>query len=977
MRSIIAGKAALACGCALAAIVAAPQAAFAQEETVQPGATPTGATIVDSSAEGKAAADHSIVVTGSRIKQDPNNSALPLQIVTMQEINQNGISSPEQLLSFLPSMGSGADNLASNSDVVDSTRRGNNGASFANLRGQGSGSTLVLLNGRRVSSHGMTGAAVDVNQIPFAALERVEVLKDGASAVYGTDAVGGVINFITRKDFKGIDLSGFTDITQEADSPIYRLSGVVGFGDLQSQGFNVMASVGYTKRGALQANQRSFVNTFQHDKGLGVDTRGTPYATIVSLAGSAISSSSQMPYIAAGSTQKATGGVNILRLPGQAGCDSIPLMGDYDTDVWAAPSNSLACTFDTGRNVYLQQPIETWTYYGRAVKDFGRHELSLEITGSSAVSDKSFSQIQITPSSARNYTYKLVPGVNDETYNSIYNTLVDYYNSVGSTVPFTYGQGFSYRWRCMECGERQIKTTTDTFRAALDMTGPMFGDWTYDVGALYAESRSRSKLGKGYYYQDALVAALNSGYINPFVTEGQTQSAEAMALLNAASAEGVELYNGKYSVKEADASISGSLFELPNGPVKVAIGVNYRREEYKFLGDKRVDQNTIYSAPFDNGNALDGVHRDVKSAYAELLVPLIKGMDLSLAGRIDDYSGFGTTTNPKVSLKYRPIDQVMFRGSYTTAFRVPNFNQIYNATSDSTYTGAAYADPSKCPGGVINLSDPNCQALSTATGNTFDVRYGGNLNLGPETADEFTAGIVLELGNRFSLSADYWSIKRKNTIQTPALSYLFANYDLFKDQFHYTNGQLTLVEDTYTNTGGGLTQGIDFTGRAMFPLGRGAVSLSLDGTLLLKKNEQVAAGAPILDQLGVYSLASDLGLRWKHNASINYSNEDWSLTFTQLYRSGYKNQVLPGILSGTFDPCCDVTDVNPYITYNLSFTYKGIKGFRITAGVTNLFNVNPPFAISYDSDSGSGSSWEPRVADPRGRAFNLLVETKF
>lgn len=979
MRSIIAGKAALACGCALVAIVAGPQAAFAQE-TTQAGATPTGATISsDTTAEnGEKKSEHDIVVTGSRIKQDPNNSALPLQILSMQELSDNGISSTEQLLSYLPSSGNGAYNLASNSDVVDSTRRGNNGVSYANLRGQGAGGTLVLLNGRRVSSHGMTGAAVDVNQIPYAALERVEVLKDGASAVYGTDAVGGVINFITKKNFTGVDLTGFTDITQEGDSPIYRLSGVVGFGDLDEQGFNVMASVGYSYRGALQASSRDFVNTFQHDKGLGVDTRGTPFATIVPYSGSAIASGSAAPPIAAGSSQLATGGINVLRLPGQAGCDSIPLMGDYDTDVWAAPSNSLACTFDTGRNVYLQQPIETWTYYGRAVKRFGQHELSLELTGSSATSDKRFSQIQITPSSSRKYTYSLVPGVNDDTYNYIYNSLVDYYNSVGATVPFTYGQGFAYRWRCMACGERQIRTKTDTFRGVLDLTGPLFGDWTYDVGALYAESRSRSTLGKGYYYQDALVAALNSGYINPFLQNGEAQSAEAMALLDAASAEGVDLYNGKYSVKEADASVSGSLFDLPNGAVKIAVGLTYRREEYKFLGDTRVDQSTIFAAPFDNGNALDGVSRDIKSAYAELLVPLIKGMDLSLAGRIDDYSGFGTTANPKVSLKYRPVDAVMFRGSYTTAYRVPNFNQIYNPSYDSTYTGAQFSDPSKCPGGVVNPSDPNCQALSTANGNTFDVRYGGRLDLGPETADEFTVGVVFEPTRNISFTADYWSIKGKNTIQTPALSYLFANYELFKDQFHYdSSGNLVYVDDTYVNTGGNLTQGIDFTGRAQFPMGRGALSLGIDATWLLKKTYQVAAGSPVEDQLGVYSLASDLGLRWKHNAYITYSNEDWSVTFTQLYRSGYKNQVLPGIESGTFDPCCDVTDVSPYITYNLSYTYKGIKGFRITMGVTNVFNTDPPFAISYDSNYGSGSSWEPRVADPRGRAFNLLVETKF
>lgn len=138
--------------------------------------------------------DGAIIVTGSRIKQDPTKSAMPLEIITSVDIERNGIANPEALNMFLTANGSGADNLAANADVTTGAQRGTNGLSAANLRGQGSASTLVLLNGRRVAAHGLSGGAVDVNQIPFAAIERVEILKDGASAIYGTDAIGGVIN---------------------------------------------------------------------------------------------------------------------------------------------------------------------------------------------------------------------------------------------------------------------------------------------------------------------------------------------------------------------------------------------------------------------------------------------------------------------------------------------------------------------------------------------------------------------------------------------------------------------------------------------------------------------------------------------------------------------------------------------------------------------------------------------------------------
>ncbi|HNJ48842.1 MAG TPA: TonB-dependent receptor plug domain-containing protein, partial [Novosphingobium sp.] len=259
----------LACGVSLGAL-ATP--AFAQD-----------ASGISSANESSNEQDRAIIVTGSRIKQDPTKSALPLEVINADNLRREGVNSPEQLISYLSSNGNGADNLASNSDVTSGAQRGTNGLSAANLRGQGSAATLVLLNGRRVAAHGLTGSAVDVNQIPFAAIERVEVLKDGASAIYGTDAIGGVINFITKTDFQGVTLSGFTDITQEGDAPIYRITGTAGYGDLAEQGFNIMASVSKSWNGVLRGSERDFVNGNQPNRGLSIDTRGTPIATAFSM----------------------------------------------------------------------------------------------------------------------------------------------------------------------------------------------------------------------------------------------------------------------------------------------------------------------------------------------------------------------------------------------------------------------------------------------------------------------------------------------------------------------------------------------------------------------------------------------------------------------------------------------------------------------------------------------------------------------
>ena len=183
------------------------------------------------------------VVTGSMIKRLEGETALPVQTITNLQLEQLGINSAEEMISILNINGNGLDNLASNADVVAGAARGNNGATSANLRGQGAGATLVLLNGRRVSSHGLNGGVVDLNQIPFAAIERVEVLKDGASAIYGTDAVGGVINFILKTNYQGLAVSAASDVTEQGGGNVFRYSLVAGVGDINRDKYNVMATV--------------------------------------------------------------------------------------------------------------------------------------------------------------------------------------------------------------------------------------------------------------------------------------------------------------------------------------------------------------------------------------------------------------------------------------------------------------------------------------------------------------------------------------------------------------------------------------------------------------------------------------------------------------------------------------------------------------------------------------------------------------
>jgi iron complex outermembrane recepter protein len=947
---------------------------------------------VTNAADDTAKEDKPIIVTGSRIKRMVEDSPLPLQVITTQELKREGINSPEQLVSYLSTNGTGLDNLASNADVVSGQARGNNGASSANLRGQGAGATLVLLNGRRVAAHGLNGGAVDVNQIPFAAVERVEILKDGASAIYGTDAIGGVMNFILKKDYTGFGVTGFVDATQKGGGNIYRTSAIAGYGDLDEDGFNIMGTVSYSWNKALRGDQRKFVNTFQPDRGLSVDTRGTPFATFIPLAGTAYTNANAPLIPGRTDGLRYSGGINLLDLPGAEGCGVVDGQAPYDAALWAFPQAAFACAWDTGRAAVLQQPLETLTYVTRGVVKLGDHEISAEFTGSKADAAKRFSNLQITPNtSTQNYAYRRNAS-NASTFDALATRLTAAFPTFGPALATT--PALSYRWRCIECGPREIETSTKTSRFFLGMDGPIAGDWEYKAGASYATSSSKSKLGTGYYFRGTLangapdptapiaagapgpgiIGVLNSGLLNPFLFPGQTQSQQALDMLKSVSAEGVTLYGGRYAVLQLDYSVSGSLFELPGGKAQAAIGIDYRQEKYKFNGDARAaaSRPVIIAAPFDDGNALAGVKRDIKAVYAEVLLPIVDTFELTGAVRLDDYTGFGTTVNPKFSFKYKPIRQIMFRGSYNTGFRAPSFNQIFNGVSEAIYTGRDLADPARCPGGVPTLTIPNCQAIQP------NIINGGRIDLGPETAKQGSLGVVFTPTPKLTLSVDWWRINREDTIQLIPLRTLLQNYSIFQDSFiRDGSGTITAVDQRIQNAGQSTTQGLEFMGRFGGDLGSASWNVGMDGTYLLKKKERVFANQPYRDQIGKFDFGTDLGLRWKHNAFISLNKGDWGGSFSQVYRSGYDNQILPGVADGTVNPPNDSDKVKPYVTYNFSLSYEGFSGLRVTAGVKNVFDKDPPFAVAYDSNTGAGSSWEPRVADPRGRAFTLLLDYKF
>ena len=246
--------------------------------------------------EAAAPAMQRVEVTGSSIKRVAKEGALPVQVISFEQMEKQGITTAEQLVRTLSANGTGAENMTSGNNVfgADADRLAG-GASFASLRGLGPGATLVLLNGRRVATHGASGRAVDLNSIPLGAISRVEILKDGASAIYGTDAIGGVINFILKTNYSGVEASVSTNDTQAGGGATRRASILAGTGSLEEDGYNLMASLTVDKAQRLNGSDRSFVNGYQPGRGLSPDTTGTPFANQMAGAGTALGTAFQLP----------------------------------------------------------------------------------------------------------------------------------------------------------------------------------------------------------------------------------------------------------------------------------------------------------------------------------------------------------------------------------------------------------------------------------------------------------------------------------------------------------------------------------------------------------------------------------------------------------------------------------------------------------------------------------------------------------
>lgn len=919
-----------------------------------------------------------ITVTGSSIKRVADEGALPLQIITKSEIDQLGLSSVDQIVDLLSANVAGNTNQVTNNAVFgsdgDKTLGGGN---FANLRGLGPTGTLVLLNGRRVSTHGMSGGSVDLNAIPMEAIERVEVLKDGASAIYGTDAIGGVLNFITRKDYQGAAVRASYSTPQDGSAGSRaRVSISAGMGDLQKDRYNIMGSLTFDDNKILRGTDRPWATGYQPDRFLTPDSTSAMHANIIASAGTALTTAGTV--IGTTDTTRYTN-INLLAIQGR--CEEIPGQVPLapNISIWnnfgyTNANSRYRCTRDYGRNYMLSSPQEAVNAYVRGTMELDNAtRASVEVVASKVTNKGEYSPIQVSSSTN--------PITNLQTTSPYYLNMQALVGAAqfNPTLPIAYRVNF-----LNDLGFRVRENITNNLRVQGILEG-VIGNYDYNVSAGYGSSKGEANIISGFPNTKKLVDLLASGRYNPFIMPGQTQTPDVIAAFEAMQMRG-KIYDGETSVAQADGTLSGSLGKFMAGEAMFAVGVNARRESYEFSGSTQFlcqdSMSAATLAAFDNAALTFGcpgnssspkLSRRIAAVFGELVVNPVKNLELTFQVRHDDYQKIGGTTNPKIGLRWQPSENFLVRGSVNTGFRAPTAQQINQGVVVSNLTGQ-FRDPVLCAD-INNPKDPTqCARLSTP------FAAGGNPTLKPEESKQGTLGFVFAPFDNLQVYMDYWQVRLDDRIRSLSVTEMISNYDVFAANFvrDPATGVVQYIQAGWVNAAASKTRGVDFGGSYSTKALDGIVSTKLSGTKMLSHKEQLLETAPFIEYVGKWN-NTGLYLPWRFDASVSYKRGPWNVTLSGLYRDSYEDQNRGPVAQGgagytTNEPF--TRNVTSYTTFNLIGTYSGIKNVTITGGIINIADRDPPFTW-HNVDSAAGAGWDPRVADPRGRTFTLSATYKF
>ena len=866
-----------------------------------------------------------VEVTGSAIRRVQSETALPVQTISRAEIEKTGVTTAAELMGRVSANSNGLTDGASIN--VGGDQRGFNSA---NLRGIGTSSTLVLLNGRRMANFASPGddSGVDLNNIPAAALERVEVLLDGASALYGTDAIGGVINFITRKDFQGLEANVYVGTTDEGGAGKRTASLSAGKGVLERDGYNIFAVADFQRTNPLNTSQRSFIPGLQVEQRLGHLLSSYTSPANIRLTSAQRDHLQEIGFTLNG--KPITNRLINLSVPGCA-----PPANVYLPDGTGGVD---ACTYNYMGDTELYPKSEKASVLSRAViKLGGSHQAYAEVALSRAKTD-------YTGSSARVAGY------------------VDY-----SRVPQLAGTGLDgldddipgeleLRMRLNEAGQRTSTLTSEGVRFVVGVTGTV-GGWDYDTAYNHSVNTVKDRDTHGYLLYNELLEGIADGRINPF----GPSSPEGRALIDSIQVDDV-VRRARGTLDAVDVKLSRALMPMAGGDLAVAIGGEARREKNQFTPSTLLLSDNINNDAAPEGGRATSDSRDVAAVYGEVLVPFAKQWEAQLSARYDHYENVGGATSPKIGLTYRPTDALLLRGSAGRGFRAPSMTELYRPTVYSST--ATLPDPVYCATVENNYSD---------CADNWDTRRYSNDALKPERSRQFSLGAVFAAGKHVSASLDYWNIKRTNLISEIGDDIILGNLAKYGDLvYRDEDGLIDYIELRKDNRGAQLARGLDLalTVRGI-DTAIGRFGGRLNGTYVLTSKIQNAPGDAFVSNLNRF-VTDGVVQRWRHTVSVDWDRGPLSASLQNTFSSGYEDQnTAINIDNGSV---VAANRVKRYSLWDLSSAYAVNTNLKLRVGIQNLFDTSPPYSNqAYFFLSG----YDPSYNDPRGRRFYASANYSF
>lgn len=927
-RSLLARSALIACG--TTAAVMAMQPAVAQEAVQQL---------------------QKVQITGSSIKRIAAEAALPVQTFSQDDIKRTGVTSVTDFVQQLPVMQGFA-------VAADSVGGGGGGVTTASIHDVGARYTLVLLNGRRMAPSN-SGTTIDINSIPLSAVERIEVLTDGASALYGADAIAGVVNFILKKGAAPFAIDVKAEKPQHGGANGTTVSISKGFGDIDTDGYSLFLSASTQKTERLKASQREFAKTgiinfpdpttgkeLQFFNG---SSRSIPPNVTVRYkdASGASKSKSINPYLQ----------INGSCPPAHVNLGDGQCYFDYTSTVEISPEIKRDGLFASGS-------VKLGNTGLRAFGDFAYNDA--HIYANIAPYPAEFSLSKSSPLFAK----YVQPYISPAAYNGMTSATVKY--------------------RLLDMGGRAYDYQSRTTHAVAGVEGELLG---WDVNSALTVSRNNSPQNYvgGFPLADKFSAAIASGSIDPFPYAVGQMPANMVSALNATQ------YTGEYNTTDIkmtgfDARGSREVFKLGGGAAQLGIGGDYRTTRFTQTANKSVANAEIL---FDDPQPEYDMERKNYGAYAELLMPFSKKFELTTSLRYDTIGGVedgmkrakvGTENSAstyKVSGRYQPATNLLFRAAYGTGFKAATMQQIAQGQDDFGVTGGTYA----CPLSAANGLGGHPLAQYCDGKNQYEVFKGGNPELKPERSQQWSLGMVFEPLDSLSIKLDVWHVGIKDAVAEPDEALIMGNPNKYLSQFTTKTKASTGVKTlaivlSPINIGRQENSGLDYDFLFKTKFDNAKWTNRLAGTYMWESTYTTPGTDDSWEtSLGQYGSNAAVSFRHMIKLSSTYETGAWAHTLTGNYKSGYldKHHDIDNCAVNTNDANQDCVDtqltVPAYSTFDWQTSYTGFKGLTLTAGVFNLADKTPPLSLRNTGSHQLG--YDPRYASPIGRTFYLSGTYKF